>query len=270
MNERNRHPRTAWWVGAAALGLCLAACQPLPQPVPPVGQPVPPPPATPAKVELLVFAAASLGDVLPKVAAAYEKQHPDVHVVLNLAGTQQLRAQVESGVAVDVFISANPIHSEKLHDKGLLEAPQMFVRNRLILAVSTRSGRVKSFTDLAAQGRGAGREDPARHRHAGREDLVRKIRANIVSYEENVQQAASKVQLGEADAGFLYLTDAAFKTDLKVIELPRPMHVEAFYTKARSAHSGHAAEAAEFLAFLARRPAVLYLDEAGFYPMGGP
>jgi molybdate transport system substrate-binding protein len=55
--------------------------------------------------ELVVFTAASLKDVLRRMAKDFESDHAGIHVALQLAGSQELRAQIENGAQVDVFAS---------------------------------------------------------------------------------------------------------------------------------------------------------------------
>lgn len=269
-------------LGATGLCLLLGACA---QPAQPgtaesdpasLGQPVGQP------VELHVFAAASLTDVMPSIAAAFEAAHPAVKVIVNLAGTQQLRAQVESGAACDAFLSANPDHANALTAAGLLDPPKAFVRNEMVCVASTKSGRVKQFSDLGEPGirvvicaaavpAGKYAEKALKAlAEAGQEKLVEAIRHNIASYEENVQQAVAKIELGEADGGILYATDAKRSQDVTSYPLPDAVHVEAIYLKAIAKSSKHPETAREFLDFLAQPPATAKLTASGFAAMGAP
>ncbi len=73
-----------------------------------------------SKTELRVFAAASLQDAMREIAAAYQKQHPDVDVQLNLAGSNALARQIASSHAADIFFSADEKWMNYLDEKKLL------------------------------------------------------------------------------------------------------------------------------------------------------
>ncbi|MCI0865441.1 MAG: molybdate ABC transporter substrate-binding protein [Chloroflexi bacterium] len=188
--------------------------------------------AEPANRELMVFAAASLSNLFPQVATAFQQQHPGVSVKFNFAGSQRLRTQLEHGARADVFASADQDQMELAMESGLLSGePVPFASNRMVVIVpqgdrledpATRT-TVRSLEDLANPGVKlvvalpavpAGKyalEAIQRLGNAGNgfpSDYSQKVRANVVSQEPNVRGVVQKVVLNEVDAGVVYQTDA--------------------------------------------------------------
>ena len=188
-----------------------------------------------------VFAAASLADAFG--ALATELEASGLRVELNLAGTQVLRTQIEEGAEADVYAFADLDDAQALNARGLARAPQVFARNVLCVVTPAGAARVRTLADLARPGVKVVLAAPAvpAGRYAGEalERLERsgglggsyraRVLANVVSQEANVRQVLAKVALGEADAGFVYLTDAARNTRVAVLPIPDADNVVALY-----------------------------------------
>ena len=193
-------------------------------------------PAPPVRV----FAAASLGDALRALAAGLEAD--GVRVELNLAGTQVLRTQIEQGAAADVYAFADLEDARDLHARGLVQAPQVLARNVLCVVTPAASPRVHSLADLASPGLKVVLAAPTvpAGRYAARA-LERmeasglgagyrgRVLANVVSEETNVRLVLAKVALGEADAGFVYASDAAGQPKVAALAIPERLGVVAEY-----------------------------------------
>ncbi len=197
------------------------------------------------RAELEVFAAASLREAFTEIATEFERIHPDVRVIVNFAGSQTLRTQIEHGARADVFASADLSHAEALDSQGLLDdAPVIFARNELVLAVPesnpaeltrledlTRPGlRIVMATEAVPAGNYA-REALARFAAAtGAAEFPGQVLGLVLSFEPNVRLVAAKLELGEADAGFVYRTDVlASDGRLTAIALPAAALVDAPY-----------------------------------------
>ena len=180
--------------------------------------------AKPRTVEtVLVFAAASLAPAFEEIATVFEAAHPGVDVRFNFAGSQQLAAQLEQGAAADVFASADQRWMDFVASRELIDGePAVFAHNRIVAIVPrTNPGRIGRLQDLARPGLkiviGAEavpvgaytRQLLSNLSHAPGFDpeFGRRVLANVVSHEENVRAVLAKVQLGEADAGFVYRSD---------------------------------------------------------------
>jgi len=198
--------------------------------------------AVPAET-LRVSAAASLTDAFREVAAIYEQRHPGDRVELNFAGSQILRTQIEQGAPADVFASADLLHVDALRSAGLLGSYGIFARNRIVLVVPSGDAKVGRLEDLGKPGIKivvAGAAVPVGHYTsdvlakldaAGRygDDFRARAQANVISQETNVRAVLSKVALGEADAGFVYATDAITSSKVRTIDIPDRDNVVAAY-----------------------------------------
>lgn len=168
-----------------------------------------------AQKTLNVFAAASLREPLQAIARKYELDHPGLKVALTFAGSQQLAAQINAGAPCDVFAAASITTMQSVK---LMEREHWFATNRLTL-IAPKGGKeltlkglanVKSIV-LAAAPVPAGQY--ARSvLNAAAKDLgqgwLRLVIGHVVSQEQDVRAVLAKVQLGEADAGIVYVTDA--------------------------------------------------------------
>jgi molybdate transport system substrate-binding protein len=156
--------------------------------------------------QLTVYAAASLTDVFPKIDPAQRYQ---------FGGSNTLAAQITQGAPADVFASANTTLPKQLFAKGLCSEPVVFTRNTLVIVVPTANpATVHSIYDLTKKGVKldiAGSGVPVGSytlQILKNMNLSTAVLANVVSKETDVREVLSKVALGEADAGFVYSTDA--------------------------------------------------------------
>src|SRR5262249_25120079 len=139
-----------------------------------------------------------------------------VKVRLNLAGSQELRTQIENGAGADVFASADQKHMAALVTAKLVATPHVFARNTPVVIVPKGNpAKVGSFQELAKAKKiviGVPEVPIGTYTleildKAGA-DFKQKVLANVASRELNVRQVLAKVTLGEADAGIVYRTDA--------------------------------------------------------------
>jgi molybdate transport system substrate-binding protein len=164
------------------------------------------PSATGAGGNFTVFAAASLTEVFPKI---------DPSPRYSFAGSDQLALQIRQGAPADVYAAASPKHPQLLYHDGLVTKPITFATNKLIVLVPrSNPARIDSVYDLRRSGvkvvigdRGVPIGVYTRQLldALGITDAVMQ---NVVSQETDVKGIVSKIALGEADAGFVYITDA--------------------------------------------------------------
>ncbi len=228
---------------------------------------------TPDSHELTVFAAASLRESFEDLAKTFEARTPGVKVKLNLAGSQELRTQIENGARADVFASADQKHMAALVKANLVAAPHVFARNTPVIIVPKGNpSKVGSFDQLtAAQKIVIGVPEVPIGNYtvqildkAGAE-FKQKVLANVASRELNVRQVLAKVSLGEADAGIVYRTDAmAAKDKIEIIEIPAAVNVVAEYPVAVLAKAPEAAAAQAFVDLLVSADGQKRLGAAGF------
>jgi molybdate transport system substrate-binding protein len=167
---------------------------------------------------ITVFAAASLTNVFPQI---------DSGPKYSFAGSDTLAAQIRLGAPADVFASANTTIPAQLFAAGLVSKPVVFTRNRLVLVVpSSNPAGIKSLYDLQRPGIKlvvAASTVPVGSytRTVLKQMGLTGVLANVVSQETDVRSVLSKVALGEADAGFVYSTDAqTVPGQVKVIKVP--------------------------------------------------
>jgi len=223
--------------------------------------PRPGPPRT-----LTVFAAASLTRAFGQLADSLRQRMPGLVVTFNFAGSQQLALQIEQGAAADAFASADARWMAEIEAHGLVDgAPRIFAHNRLVV-VTPAAAPIARLADLARPGlklvlaadavpvgRYARQALASLGRMAGfPADFGPRALANVVSEEENVKAVLAKVQLGEADAGIVYVSDVTPEAarDVRRLDIPDAANVVADYPVAvlRGAREPEAARA--FVALL--------------------
>ncbi len=242
----------------------------------------------PAQIEdkpnvLTVFAAASLTDAFTEMGSQFEAVHPDVQVVFNFAGSQQLAQQLVQGAPGDVFASANEQQMAHVVENGRIaaDAPQPFAYNELVVVYpADNPGNIAGLVDLAVPGLKiilATVEVPVGAyslqflQSASREDglgvgFETAVLANVVSYEQNVRAVLSKVALGEADAGIVYSSDlvGTVQTEMGQVAIPARWNVVAEYPIAALADSRQPDYAQDFIDFVLSPVGQQILDKYGF------
>jgi molybdate transport system substrate-binding protein len=172
-----------------------------------------------ASTRITVYAAASLTEVFPRIA-------PNPHY--NFAGSDTLATQIEQGAPADVFASASPKQAELLHHDGFLRRPTVFATNKLIVLVPrSNPANVKSIYDLRRKGIKVVIGTPTvpigsyARQILDALGITSAVMKNVVDQESDVKDIVAKIALGEADAGFVYITDArAAGKKVHVITVP--------------------------------------------------
>jgi molybdate transport system substrate-binding protein len=230
---------------------------------------------------LIVFAAASLTDAFKEIGAAFEAANPGTSVTFNFAGSQTLRTQIEEGAPADVFASANTDQMDVLLADGMIapDAPRIFLANQLVVILpphnpaTVRSlrdlGRAGIKLDLAAADVPVGayaRQTLEKMNATFGGGFEARVLANVVSEEDNVKQVVTKVQLGEADAGIVYTSDAMAAPDVGRIAIPADLNVIAQYPIAPLGHAGNPVLAEAFAEYVLSADGQAILTKWGFQP----
>ena len=223
---------------------------------------------------LIVSAAASLKAAFTQ----YGERFSEAKARFSFAGSDALGAQIRQGVRPDVYAAASTQLPEALHADGLVEEPQVFAANELVLAVAAGSRRVGSLADLGGDGvtLAVGQEDvpvgaytrsvldrlPADRRAA--------ILANVRSREPDAAGITGKLVQGAVDAGFLYASDVrATRGALEAIELPDALRPRVVYGVAVVEGAAHPEAARSFVDGLLDGAGAQALADAGFLPAPG-
>ncbi|MFD9475269.1 molybdate ABC transporter substrate-binding protein [Streptomyces nojiriensis] len=218
------------------------------------------------KANLTVLAAASLTDVFKAAGAEYEKTHPGTKVNFSFAGSQELAAQVKQGAPADVLVTADTKTMDGL--KTDVNDPTVIARNRLVIATGKgnpfKIDDLKDLSDTKIKVVLAAPEVPAGR--YSKEILDKQgVTVKPVSQEPNVRAVLSKVELGEADAGLVYRTDAETAKDKVVaVDIPDDQNAVASYPAATIKDSKNPAAADAFVTWLAGPEGQKYLQDAGF------
>jgi molybdate transport system substrate-binding protein len=224
--------------------------------------------------ELTVSAAASLTNAFREIAQGYQAQYPGSKVALNFGASGALLQQIAKGAPVDVFASADQETMDAAQQLGLVKLSDRrdFVRNALVLIVPSDSAApITKLEDLAqprikhiAIGNPAsvpvGRYT-RRALEAAR--LWDAVQAKAIGT-QNVRQSLDYVARGEADAGFVYATDAALMKDKVKVAFEVPLDVAITYPIAATASGANRAEAARFVGYVLSPASQAVLARYGF------
>lgn len=247
--------------------------------------PAPPDDAAPsdaAGVDVTIFGAASLKSALEAVTTAYVAAHPGTRVTVSTDSSAALETQIEQGAPADVFLSADTTNPQKLVDAGLAAGePMAFAGNKLTIIVPAENpAEIGAPADLAKQDLriiAAGDEVPIT-KYATRlienlaaeagapADVAAAYAANVASKEDSVSGVVSKIELGEGDAGIVYVTDALAAEGVETIDIPDALNVPATYAGVVVGTSPNKEAAAAFLSWLAGPDGQAVLSEFGFLP----
>jgi molybdate transport system substrate-binding protein len=227
------------------------------------------------RTEILVSAASSLTDCLQDIKARYEASRPRVAVHLNFGASGALRRQIEQGAAADLFISADGENMKLLLDQDLIDESRLtaLLSNELVVVAPADSDiRIGAIDQVFQEKiRHIAIGDPetvpsgayAREalEHLGLWDAVRPIAV----YGNNVRQVLAYVETGNADAGFVYRTDALASNQVRTVyTVDSSSHGPILYHVGIIKTSRHRDEAEDFHQFLRGAEAREIFEQYGF------
>lgn len=214
--------------------------------------------------QLTVFAAASLQPAFERIASRLG----DEKITFNYAGTQTLTSQITQGAQADVFASADMAHMRMVQNAGLVsDRPKVFAHNRLAIAVQRGNPKaIHSLADLARPGVVVVLADPSvpAGKYAQQSLDKAKVTVHPVSLELQVTGVLSKVALGEADAGIVYVSDVVTSGKVDGVQIPDELNVIADYPVAKLKATADAKGADEFISYLLSSNGQAILVAAGF------
>ena len=214
---------------------------------------------------LTIYAAASLTD-------AFKALDPGQRY--SFAGSNTLETQIRNGAPADLFASASPVNTQRLYRAGLVGKPATFTANRLALIVpKSNPAGIHSVYDLQRKPVKLVVANAAVPVGAYTRTVLRKmglssVLSKVVSQESDVKAVTGKVALGQADAGFVYVTDArAVSGQVIVIRIPAWAQPRVRYEIAVVSSSSKKAAAQAWIKTLLSRKGQALLKSFGFLPV---
>ncbi len=205
-----------------------------------------------------VSAAASLTDVLPVIARAFEKRFPGVIVKFNFGGSSALVEQVIAGAPVDVIATASESTLWKATNLGLTRRPLLFAKNTMAIAMpKDNPARVRQLSDLQNPGVLVGLCAASVPCGSAANQVIAKSALNVkpVTLELDVRALLGKIIAGELDAGIVYVTDIrSAGNSISSVAIPRAQNVVTTYPVAAVTDAPNPAAAAAFVSYLRYTP----------------
>ena len=226
--------------------------------------------------ELTVFAAASLSDALQEIAPAFTRTAGDT-VRFNFGASGTLARQIKEGAPADLIVSADELRVDQLDKAGLLVpgTRRTILANQLVVIVAAENGAaVTSLTDLTkAEVRRIAIGEPATvpagtyaREFLEKAGLWTQVSDRTVPL-DNVRAVLAAVEAGNADAGFVYRTDALLSNKMRVAVLvPLAEGPKITYPVAVVRNSREPAAAKAFAGFLEGPEAQKIFAKYGFLP----
>ncbi|MFD1138497.1 molybdate ABC transporter substrate-binding protein [Paenibacillus urinalis] len=225
--------------------------------------------------ELTISAAASLTDVLEELQPGFETAHPSIKLSFNFGGSGSLQQQIEQGAPADLFLSAAEKNMQALIDKGLIDTDNTttLLTNELVLITSSSNELpISSEQDLTAEdvkivALGIPESVPAgsyAQEALTSLGLYEQLQSKIVQAKD-VRQVLQYVETGNADAGFVYKTDALTSSKVKIVHTLDPSSYTAItYPAGVVLDSEHPEAAIAFYDFLQSSEAQAVFTKYGF------
>ncbi len=234
------------------------------------GSPASSSPAASAKLSgsITVFAAASLQGAFSTIGQQFQAAHPGVKVTFSFGPSSGLAQQIISGAPADVFASASPKNMQEVVSAGDAARPATFASNVMEVAVPPANpGHVSSVADLAKKPVKVALCQPQVPCGAVAAQVFSnaKITVKPVTLQPDVKSVLSQVELGNVDAGMVYVTDVkAAGTKVKGVVIPANENASTAYPIATISKSSHLAVARAFEAYVLSPAGQSVLAAAGF------
>ena len=229
--------------------------------------------------QVTVFAAASLTESLKQIAADYEKTSGD-KIIFNFAASGTLSRQIEAGAPADIFFAADETKADALEKKGLLVngTRKSLLGNSLVIVTApdiTAIHAPAELTNAAVQHVALGELKTVpcgtyAKAYLEKLSLWPAIESKVVPC-ESVRAVLAAVESGNADAGFVYKTDAAISRKVKVsCEIPAAEAPRISYPLALLKEAPQPDAARKFMTYLESNAATAVFKQFGFLILKAP
>jgi molybdate transport system substrate-binding protein len=217
---------------------------------------------------ITVFAASSLKDTFTQLGQQFEAAHPGDTVKFSFGASSALAEQINSGAPADVFASAATKNMDQVVTAGNASNPQNFAENIMEVAVPpSNPAKVTSVNDLAKSSVKVAVCQPQVPCGVVAAEVFKnaKITVKPVTLQPDVKSVLTQVELGNVDAGVVYVTDVqAAGSKVKGVTIPANVNATTTYPIAALTHSKEQAIAAAFVAYVLSPPGEQVLKAAGF------
>jgi molybdate transport system substrate-binding protein len=217
---------------------------------------------------ITVFAAASLMGTFTQLGKQFETAHPGDTVKFSFGPSSGLATQITSGAPADVFASAATANMQQVVSAGDAANPQNFAKNIMEVAVPpSNPGKVSSVNDLAKKSVKVALCQPQVPCGVVAAEVFKNagITVKPVTLQADVKSVLSQVELGNVDAGMVYVTDVmAAGTKVKGVTIPASDNASTLYPIATISSSKHKSIAQAFVAYVLSPAGQQVLTAAGF------
>ena len=218
--------------------------------------------------DITVFAAASLTEAFTAIAHDFTRAHPHVHVTFSFGASNVLASQITSGAPADVFASASNATMEQVVAAADVTKPTTFARNTMIIVTPPDNpANVRSLHDLANPSVSVAVCQALVPCGVTARNVFAKSRIHLtpVTNEVDVKSVLTKVELGEVDAGVVYVTDAySAGASVTSVAIPARWNSETSYPIAAVRSSTNPSVARAFIAFVRSATGQRRLAAVGF------
>jgi molybdate transport system substrate-binding protein len=203
---------------------------------------------------ITVFAAASLKEAFTTIGKQFEAAHPGVKVTFSFGASSTLATQIINGAPADVFASASPKNMQQVVTAGDASSPVNFAKNVMEVAVPpSNPAHVTSVSDLAKSSVKVALCQPQVPCGATAAKVFKnaKITVKPVTLQPDVKSVLTQVELGNVDAGVVYVTDVhAAGAKVKGVTIPDSVEASTEYPIATISKSGNSALAQAFVGYV--------------------
>ena len=217
---------------------------------------------------ITVFAASSLKEAFTTIGKQFEAAHPGVTVTFSFGASSTLATQINNGAPADVFASASPKNMQQVVTAGGASNPVNFAKNVMEVAVPpSNPAQVTSVNDLAKSSVKTALCQPQVPcgETAAKVFKNAKITVKPVTLQPDVKSVLTQVELGNVDAGVVYVTDVqAAGSKVKGVTIPADVNASTLYPIAVLTHSKEPSIAQAFVAYVLSPTGEQVLKAAGF------
>src|SRR5215467_3911255 len=224
--------------------------------------------SSPATGTITVFAAASLTGAFTQIGKQFEAAHKGDTVKFSFGPSSGLATEITSGAPADVFASASPKNMQEVVSAGDASNPQNFVKNTMEVAVPPNNpAKVTSVNDLAKKSVKVALCQPQVPCGAVAAEVFKNagITVKPVTLQPDVKSVLTQVELGNVDAGMVYVTDVlAAGSKVKGVTIPASDNASTLYPIATISSSKHTSVAQAFMSYVLSPAGQQVLTAAGF------